>query len=252
MIAFYSDNLVNRSSLTASSENLLFPVSNLSHPFRSKVFRSQNSSCNIVLDFYETSVIDSILIVDDPRQGLGVTTVTLELNGTNEWTAPAYTIAVPLNVVHGLGMASFSDQSYRFARIVMTSTDTFCELANIFIGKSIKFQNGMGIELGWTYRDNDLSIIKENKNGQKFVDLVGRQREFAFSLSVMNADEIDQVLEIYDSKGIGAPFFVRIGDDTIINDADRFTSMVYFKSMPSIKNISFGLYDMDMNLEEAM
>jgi hypothetical protein len=252
MISFYSSNLVDQSSISASTENALFPFSNLQDPRRTKVFRSTTNADSIVFDFGETSEVNSVLLVDSPRDGFGVITATLELNGTDSWGAPAYSTSITLNAVHGLGFKEFTTQNYRFARIVLTSTLGYCELAKIFIGKEITFTNNMGIDLGWTYQDKELSTVKENRYGQKFVDVIARQKQFAFSIRSMDKTELDQMLEIYDEKGSTKPFFVRIGDNSMINDSDRFSGMVYLTAIPQITNKSFGLYDMSMNLEEAM
>lgn len=252
MISFYADNLIDQSNITASTENALFPASNLTHAFRTKVFRSTSNSDSVVFDFLENSEVDSIIIVDNPRAGFGVTTVTLELNATNNWTSPAFSQVVTLNQVHGIGHAEFATQNYRFARIVMTSTLGYCELSKVFIGKKIAFANGMGIDLGWTYQDQDLSSVRENSYGQKFVDLKTRRRRISFSIKSMNPDEFDQVMEIYDAKSITKPFFMRLGCDDIINDTDRFSGMFYMDSVPPITNKSFGLYDISKTLEEAM
>lgn len=252
MISFYSSNLIDQSVVTASTENELFPASNLIDPRRTKVFRTNSNSDSIVFDFGETSEVNSILLVDSPRDGFGVTSVTLEMNGTNTWGAPAFTTTVPLNAIHGLGFKEFALQSYRFARLVMTSTLGYCELSKVFIGKEITFANNMGIELGWTYQDKDLSTFRENRYGQKFIDVVSRQKQISFSIRSMDKTEIDQVLEIYDEKSTIKPFFVRIGNDEMINDPDRFAGMFYLNTVPQITNKSFGLYDISMNLEEAM
>lgn len=252
MIKFFSDNLVDSAITTASNENSLFPVSNLTHPFRTKVFRSTTNSDTIVFDFLETSEIDSIMIVDDPRQGFGFTAITLELNSINTWGAPAFSQALTLNTTHGIAKAEFVTQNYRFARLVITSTLGYCEISKLFIGKGIEFENGMGIDLGWTYQDRDLSIVKENTYSQKFIDVKTRQKQIAFALKSLNPDELDQVFELYDDRGTTKPFFLSLGCADMINDQDRFGGMYFMNAIPAITNKSFGLYDLSMSLEEAM
>lgn len=238
--------------MSASSENLLFPKSNLKDFRRTKLFRSNTNADSLVLDFQETSEIDSILLVDEPRNGFGVSTLTLELNGTDEWSAPAFTQAITFNTVHGIAYAEFPLQNYRFARLVMTSTLGYCELSKVFIGKKISFASGMGIDFGWSYEDRELGLKKENRYGQIFADVVTRRKVISFSISTMNKDELDQVLEIYDDKGETRPFWIRIGSDDMINDKDRFAGMFFLKDVPAIRNKSFGLYDISMTLEEGM
>jgi hypothetical protein len=252
MISFYSSNLVDQSTISASTENASFPASNLQDPRRTKVYRSTSNSDEIVFDFGETSEVNSVLIVDEPRNGFGITVATLELNATDTWGAPAYTTSITLNEIHGLGFKEFTTQNYRFARIVLTSTLGYCEISKIFIGKEITFANNMGIDLGWNYQDKELSTIKENRYGQKFIDVIGRQKQLSFAIRSMDKTELDQVLEIYDEKGSTKPFYVRIGDDQMVNDPDRFAGMFYLNTIPQITNKSYGLYDISMTLEEAM
>jgi len=251
MISFYSTNLIDQASMTASSENALFPLANLKDDRRTKVFRSNSNSDSIVFDFGTASVVNSILLVDSPRSGFGILTATFQMNTTNVWTSPAFSTTVTINTAQGFGFKEFTNQTYRYARIVLTSSLGYCEISNIFIGQKITFANGMGIDLGWNYQDKELSTIKENRYGQKFVDVISRQKQISFSIRSMDKTELDQVLVVYDSKGTTKPFFVRIGDSSMINDPDRFAGMFYLNTIPQINNKSYGLYDISMNLEEA-
>lgn len=252
MIKFYSSNLVDDADISATNENSLFPATNVQHAFRTKVFRSTTNSDSVTFDLQETSDIDTVIIVPDPLQGFGVSTATLQLNSTSDFTSPAYSTAISIDNVHGFGFAEFTTKSYRFARIVMTSTLGYCELSKVFIGEKIEFSNGTGIELGWSYRDDETSVTKKNVYGQRFVDVRARQKKLNFSLKSFDKDEINQVFELYDDKGETKPFFLRLGDASMINDPDRFNGMYYMNSVPDIINKSFGLYDLSMSLEEAM
>jgi hypothetical protein len=220
MIKFWANNLVDQATLTASTENAQFPVENIQDPRRTKVFRSTSNSDNIVLDFGETSEFDSVLIVENPLNGFGISTITIQANTTNSWSSPPFSQAVTFSSEHGVGIAEFSTQQYRFARIVMTSTLGYCELPNIFIGMAI--QPSRGVNLGWTYKDEDLSITKKNRYGQKFSDIIARQRIFSGVINNLDKDDMDDIFEIYDAKGEVNPFFVQIGCDETINDIRRF------------------------------
>ena len=250
MITFYSNNLVDLATITASNANALFPVANLKDARRSKVVRTTTASDSIVFDFGSSKSINSIVIVPS-MAGFGIATATLELNSTDTWTTPALSEAITLNTTHGFAYKEFLTQSLRYARLVFTSSLSYSEISKVFIGESISFENGMGVDLGWNYQDKELANIKENRYGQKFVDTILRQKQISFGLKSMNKDELDQVLEIYDSKGMTKPFFMRLGDTSMINDPARFSGMFYLNSIPQINNKSFGLYDMSMNLEEA-
>lgn len=251
MITFYSNNLVDQATITATHPNSLYPASNLKDPRRTKVVRTTTNSDSVVFNFGSQEPINSFIIVDNKLTGFGVSSITLELNNYDSWTSPALSIPVTLNTTFGFAYAEFPIVNYQYARVVMTSSNSFCELSKVFIGEKIAFENGMGIDLGWSFQDKELSSIKENRYGQKFIDTIMRQRQMEFSLRSMDKTELDQVLEIYDSKSTTVPFYLRIGDTSIINDPARFAGMFYLNSIPRITNKSFGLYDLSMSIEEA-
>lgn len=245
----YSDNLLHQSIISASSENLLFPLSNLKDPRRSKVFRSNTGSDSIVLDFEETSEVDSFIMTDNKLTGFGVSTITLEFNGTNEWSSPAATEVVSFSPIHGVGFAEFTTKSYRFCRIVMTSTLGFCELGKIFIGK--KLDIGRSINFGWTIKDNELSNKQVNRYGQIFTDLIMRQKTISASMSLLDKDQLDKIFSWLDLVGETKPFFIKLGCDNMINDYRRFSGMVYLSDVPTITNPYFNKYNLSMTLIEA-
>jgi hypothetical protein len=249
-LQFFSGNLIDQATFTPSTENLNFPTSNLKDARRSKVFRTTSNTSTLILDFQETSEIDSIFIVDNPRNGFGISTLSFDLNATSNFTSPAYTDSLTFSTIHGLGYKIFTQQDYRFARLNMTSALGYCELSKVFLGKHIDL--GRGPNFNWSYQNKDISTSRENRYGQKFIDIIGRQKVLNIALSLLNKDQLDQIFQIYDDKGTTKPLFVTIGDDTMVNDHRRFSGMVYINSVPTITNTSFGRYSLSLSFEEAM
>lgn len=250
MITFYADNLVDQATITASSENALFPLTNITDPRRTKVFRSAANTTTIVFDALETSEIDTIIVVDHPNIGFGFSTMLVEINGTDEWSSPAYSSAMTLSVRHGVGILEIPTvQNYRFVRITLTSVLGYCELSKIFIGK--KILTDRGISYGWTNKDDDLSIIKENRFGQKFVDIIGRQKIFSGSIKNLDDDNIDMIRNVTDTKGKTKPFFVKIGCTDAMSDPLRFVAMVFFTNIPNETNRFYKNWGMSLQFEEA-
>ena len=246
----YHDNLIDQSTITASSENLLFPLSNINDPRRSKVYRSTSNTANIVIDFNETSEVDSFVIVADKRSGFGFSTISLEFNATDEWTSPAATESITFSTQFGIGINEFATtHSYRFCRIVLTSSLGYCELSKIFLGK--KMNLGRSINFGWTIKDNELSTKQSNRYGQVFTDIILRQKIINCALSYLDKDMLDKVNSLLDSKGETKPFFVKIGCDNMVNDYNRFSGMFYLNDVPTISNQYFNKYNMSMTLNEA-
>lgn len=249
-LKFFSLNLVDNATLTPSTENLNFPISNLTEPRRSKVFRSNSNSDNIVLDFGTAKNIDSIFLVDEPRSGFGISSLSFQFNSSNTWTSPAYSDTLTFSTSHGVGYKIFTNQNYRYGRLVLSSTLGYCELSKVFLGQQIDL--GRGPNFNWSYQDKELSTIKENRYGQRFVDVISRQKVLNIQLTLLDKTQLDQIFQFYDEKSTTKPFYVAIGDDTMTTDHRRFSGMVYMNSIPTITNTSFGRYSVSISLEEAM
>ena len=248
-LKFFVTNLVDQASMTGSNVNAQFALSNLLDPRRSKVYRSTTNSDNVVFDFQETSLIDSVVIVDNPRDGFALSTLILELNGTNSWGAPAFTQSLTFSTEFGVGVNLFTEQSYRFARLVMTSTAGYCELPKLFIGKSIDL--GRCQNIGWSFKQDSISKISKNRYEQKFIDIVGKKKEANLSFDLLDKDQLDQIFELYDTCSIDKPFYCQYTNNQMVTDSDRYSGMYYLKSEPLITNKIFGRYSLSLTLEEA-
>jgi hypothetical protein len=249
-LQFFSTNLIDSAIITPSTVNLSFPSSNLTDPRRSKVYRSTASTASLVLDFGSAKNVDSVFVVDEPRSGFGINSLSIDLNSSNSWGTPAFTDTISLSSQFGMGYKVFTLQNYRYARLNLGSALSYCELSKIFVGKSIDL--GKGPNFNWSYQDKELSTIKENRYGQRFVDVISRQKVISMQISLLDKTQLDQIFEIYDDKGTTKPFFVLVGDDTMVTDHRRFSGMVFLNSVPTITNTSFGRYSLSLQLEEAM
>jgi hypothetical protein len=260
MISFYHVNLVNQiqTVITAGDENSFFPASNIADDRRTKVYRSNGVSDSIVFDFSSIEGVDSILIVPHIINGFGFSDpVTVEANATDSWGAPAFSTTITSSEIdqsHNIAIKEFTEESYRFWRLTFSS-GSYVEVANVFIGKQKLIGTSpanRSISLGWSYQSGDRSTIQENRYGQKFIDEIARQKAFTFQFEILSKDELDDFLEMYDRNGKTIPFYVRIGCDNMINNKNRFSGLVYFEEMPEIINNSFGRYDLQVTLREAM
>lgn len=245
----FSDNLIYQAKITASSENALFPLKNILDSRRSKVFRSTSPSTSLIFDFNETAEIDSFFIVGDKRNGLGVSRIILQFSHINEWNSPAAEVEVNINAEYNSGFTEFQMKEYRFCRMLITSTLSYCELANIFIGKKLGLNRS--INFNWSIKDNELSTKQSNRYGQIFSDIIGKQRTVNASISLLDKDQLDKINYIIDYYGETKPFFVRIGCDNMVNNPLRFSGLYYFQDVPQISNPHFGRYSFSFTLIEA-
>lgn len=253
-LKFLSSNLIEGATITPSTENAQYPASNLLDHRRTKTFRSTSNSDNIVIDLGGAESIDHFAIVDNWQNGFGITAITIEANGTDVWTSPAFTTTVTLDTTFGVGIKAFtSAQSYRFWRIVLTSTLGYCEIANMFLGAASTIATN-GVGYNWNYVNRDLSRIQSNRYGQKFIDDIGSQKELNnLQFQVMDKDEVDVIYAVYDNNRLVKPFFVYMDleSDSLFNNDDRFNGFYYFKNSPSFTNINSGYYNTSLNLIEA-
>lgn len=251
-LKFYNVNLIDNATMTASTTNAQFPTSNLLDSRRTKVYRSTTNSDNIVFDFGSAQTINSFFIVSNSVTGFGIAGITLELNATDSWGAPSFSQAITFSSTHGCGYADFANQSFRYARLVLTSSLGYCELSSIFIGQSLTIGNYRGPNFNWNYVNKDNSKIASNRYDQRFVDILPRQKSINFQMSLLSKDDMDDIFELYDLKGTRKPFFVRLGCVEMSNDVRRTSGMFYFNSVPTITNTTFNRYSLSLNIEEAM
>jgi len=251
-IRFLSNNLINGSIKTPSTVNAQYPISNILDYRRTKAYRSTSNSDNIVFDFGGAENVDSFGIVSNWQGGFGITTLTLEANGTDEWSSPAFSTAITLDHEFGVGIKEFTEVSYRFWRLVMTSSLGYCEISNMFIGKATKLTTN-GIGYNWGYANNDLSRTSTNRYGQDFVDDIGSQKELSnLQFQIMNKDEMDIILSVWDQNRKVSPFFIYfpLEADSLSNNDDRYNGMYKFKSVPRFINTNSGYYNTTLNLKE--
>lgn len=246
----FTKSLVYQSTITASSENALFPVSNLKDERRTKVFRSNTNSDSVILDFQEASEIDSIFVLAEKRNGFGFTSVTFEFNGTSNFSSPACSVNVDFSDKHALGFAEFTKISYRFCRIVMTSTLGYCELSKVYIGT--KLQTQRTIKFGWTLKEDDLSLKTTNRYGQLFSDIISTQKKIGFSFSYLDKVDLELINSIIDAHAETKPIWVRIGDSSMSDDFRRTSGAFFLNDTPQITNSHFNKYALSMSLNELL
>lgn len=248
--SLYGTNLVDTATSTASTINAQFPLANLLDFRRSKVFRSTSNTSNVVFDFGSAKTVNGIFILADKRNGFGGQTMTVEFNSSDSWGSPAYSIAIPLSESLKLGNVSFPDISYRYARVVITSSLGYGELSKIFIGQKIALTST--INFGWSYKNEDTSIKSKNRYGQIFTDLISRQKTLSFMFKNITKDDLDLINLMLDDKGENKPFYITIGNDLMAVDYRRFSGGVVIDDIPTVTNSSFNRFNLSMVTKELM
>lgn len=251
-LVFYHNNLAKTATVTPSTENAQFPVANIKDDRRTKVYRSTSNSDNIVFDLGATEDVDAVCIAPDWRNGFGFTAITIEANATDVWTSPAFTQSFSFDSTYGTGITEFSStQSYRFWRLVITSSLGYCELGNVFIGPKVDITTN-GISEGILFQNNDIVKTSTTEYGQEFYDVIAQRKEITgLRYSTMNTSEITQFFGIIDNVRTINPFWVRFKNlDSILDDADRWGGIYKFTRVPKVTLNSGGFFNVPFQLKE--
>lgn len=244
----YSPNLINDSTLTATNENSLFPASNIKDNRRTKGFRSTTNTDSVIFDLQESSDIDTIFLLADKRNGFGFDSVLVQFNGTSNFMSPAQSYSMSLSNEHNIAHLEISLISYRFCRIVMTSSLGYCELGKVYLGTRLALSKS--IKFGWTQKDNDISTKVKNRYGQVFVDLIARQKAINFSFSYLDKTDIQLINTVLDYSSEIKPFWFTIGDATMSDDYRRTSGAFILTDSPTITNSHFNKYQLSFSAEE--
>jgi hypothetical protein len=249
---FYGVNKIYNATLTPSSQNFQFPVSNIKDDRSTKLFRTNTNADTLVIDLGSAVAIDAFCLVGSSITGLGISALTVEMNSSNSWTTPAVTQAITLDSEFNWGSYEWaSPQTYRYVRLILTSTLGYCELSNIFIGGVLTPAN-QDFSYPLTYRENDLSKISENRYGQKFVDNICKQRELSGKMENLYPSELEYMLNWIDTLSVTKPLFLKLDSSSIFSDANRANGRYYLKSIPKMTYELGNLWSLSFDFEEAL
>jgi hypothetical protein len=250
-VKLYTDNLVKQATLTASSENAQFPLSNLKDDRRSKVFQSTTTACNIVFDFGDIREIDSVCIVESGFDPIGFTSATIELNSVNSWVSPPVSQVLTIDPVNGwVNYDWASVQNYRFARISFVNTPNPIEVSKVFIGKRTELDQ-ICFSYPINYKQNNNASVTRNRLGQKFIDEVNTQKEFSGSINTMTKDEVDQIFEVVDYASFTKPIWVNFNGSYVLNDENKISGYYYLNDDPTFTLQSGNYWSVGLSFTEG-
>jgi len=252
-INFFYYNLVEQTAttITATSVNAQYPLSNIKKPFSTMVFRSTAASDSVVFDFKDINEVDSILVRSTFATGWGHGNLTIEANATDEWTSPSYSTTLVVDPDWDIAYKILSSaESYRFWRITGTGSSYF-ELSNIYIGK--RFVPARNFDFNWKVSSIDLSRSTENEYGQVFIDERSDIKEYSFEINLFDKDLLDSFNEFFGYCGKKIPFWLIVDiDEVFTNDSELFAGQFYFKSRPDIINTNFGIFKTSAGIRECI
>jgi hypothetical protein len=249
-------------SLTYSSQNASFPVSNLyNYERRSKVWRSTGDSDEWLRLDMGTSVNPKAVIIIGPRnKPISLTpsaVVTLQGNPTDVWTSPAYSKVLTLDdrAIVETSATGLHTEPLRYWRLHIADATNplgYIELGQVYIGDMWEPSRG-AVQFPFGAEYVDYTDISRTEGGQTFADIKSQTMELNpkwFGLTIAEKESIDAH---FDAVGIGRPWFIQLDPDLVYSTSNGiYTRYVKFRSAPSYSLVVPGVFAMDMSLTEDL
>lgn len=247
---FLTTNLCANSStsITASSTNTAFPVSNLKNPFRSKRWRSTGCSSEWVLfDMRTREDVDSVVILWPKEDGIRLTdgvNLRIQANDTNVWTSPAVNQSLTVDNTYMVASYFFNSiQSYRYWRVSISDSlnpYSYVELGVVWIGKSIDIENAQN---GFKFLLKDTSKVSVTDFGHEYVDEYPQQTVVTFDYRYLSYSAVQTLEEAFRLNGSRDPVLVAFDPDGSVFDKDHF--LIYGKMSDSLElgHVNYNLFN---------
>lgn len=172
------NNLIEDTTITASTERTGYPATNLIIPQLTRIFSFNTNSGNIVIDLSAATQIKSIIIGNTNITSSG--TLVIEGNATDSWGAPSYSQAITIND-DAKNQILYLDQTYRYFRIVFgtDATLSYVTVGHLFIGDYTQMP-GINPELKESYETTSQDSITRSQQlyGNQEFNIAKIQFEF--------------------------------------------------------------------------
>lgn len=230
MFNFFINNYLDDADLEmiSGTENAQYPLSNLKLNFTTKTFRSNESSCSILIDLKATRPVDSFIIVGNALGSFGLNSIKLYGSPTQDF-GPSTERVVQFSAEHNVGYLLFSEaQEFRFWKLELVGVPSFVEVANFFIGqKATLADNGLSANT-FRFRQIDLSQVSKNDYNQQFVDRRNKVTQISGEFQLLLKDEYDILLQVYNDHGNHTPIWVILDPDSCLSNNGRWLYTGFF------------------------
>lgn len=209
-------NLVDTAPLiTATSSNLLLPVSNIVNPHIARKWRGTTTGGDsIIIDLGSVQSFDTIAVLGITGNTIAIKASAVDPTGVaGETSSGSYSVNAYLSQIHLVS----SPVSARYFRIDIVSATALAEVGRVYIGLRTQFQYNFG--KGWSRVWNDRSLRSKTRGGQTQISP-------------------DSVYRVYD---LTFDFLTQSDRDGFVEDIDRVNAMktdVLFISNPASTNLS--------------
>lgn len=249
----YATSSESAYSIITGTENAQFPLDNLKHPFTTKVFRSLGNTVSVLLDTKGSDIKNMFAVSGNYYGGMGFNAITIEGSASTVFDG-SNIINVPFSDIYNFGFIKFPNSTFRYWKITITSSGTYTELSNIFLGEQIGLTTNTLAVSGFEYLNQDNASFSVNPFNQKFITSYNKIKRIKGSINYINREEFDTLKTVFDICGISIPvwFIYDESDATAINGRYIFSGYYYFTKSPSFQATGGQLWNSDIELEEVV
>lgn len=242
--------------ITASSEDVEFPASNLRKQVRSKVWRSTSTTANVVFDLKTTEAIDSFAMVFRKNEVIAISdsaVVKLQANATDVWTSPSVDVTLTFDDDNSVFTHYFtSDQSYQFWRISIVDPGNplgYVEISNVILSKAISLACP---DNGFKWSISDQSEVVKTQFGQRYYNIRPNIRDLNVTVPLVEDTVMESLADLYERVGTAEVVGVVIDPEGNVFNENRFFIYGNLNNRFEPPHKFFNLFDLVISVQEML
>ena len=184
-------------------------------------------------------------------------TINIQGNATNSWASPTDDVSITYydDVMFSYSATGLWSTQHRFARIKIVDTSNptgYVEVGAVYFGDVFDPTRGRAqYPFNGTYVDRSLTSFSEG--GQTFTDIRPKAEIFTVRWLGLTIAEKESIDTLWDSVGIGKPFFVQFDPDAAFSSAgNKMLRYVKFETAPSYELVSPANFSCRMVFREEL
>jgi len=214
---FYYNNLALNATLTASSADTEYPISNVQNAHKTKVWKTLGTSATeyIIFDLATAQAVTSFIAFSTDFDGTE-TTLKIQGNATNSWGSPSVNETLTYDSTYKYLTENFASATYRYWRFVFTKANAsdIRSVGAVFIGTksdTTYHPDQTGLEKKWKSR----STASRSEGGQLYATYRGPYRVFKVSFGSLPESDAAILRAVYAYCDKSYPFWVQVRHDIV-------------------------------------
>jgi len=247
-------------TITSTTEDAEFPVSNLTSDSRSQVWRSASGTTTdrVVINLGSAKDIDSFAMFFDALNPLPLTSsavVKLQANTSDSWGAPPVDVTLSIDQVYKNAYHFFtSTQNYQYWAVSVsdgTNPNNQIELSLLYLSEAAG--TSQPPEIGFKDGIKDQSKPRSTAFGHEYWDIYPNRISWDFNFKALS--EADKILfkDIFTEVGKHGTIVTALdSDENIFTDANEYLLYCRLTKDYSAKHRFVNYFDYPLSVREAL